>query len=261
MDFGYTMTTTEFIKKGQNMFRKYFNKGIGLSILALLALIVSWQATSVIKKYMQEQVPNFQETLNQLAPLKIENGTVVEPINSYKEAYLKVLGDDNERGFKIVIDTKDDTIDLNKIKDDVASIHLAKKKLYFVKKNEISQTDLSALTLHLEPKDYQEQMKKGISYWGNIMGIFVFVVLTLYYLVCAIIFAIVSFLYTIGQADKPDFAARIRVSAVALFITSAIDMLLIATTDTGLNSSIYVLAIILISLTFMRFVPIWKNKE
>lgn len=243
------------------MFRKYFNRGIGLSILAVLALIVSWQATSVVKKYMQEQVPNFQETLNQLTPLKIENGTVVEPLNSYKEAYLKVFGDNDERGFKIVIDTKDDTIDLDKIKDDVASIHLAKKKLYFVKKNEISQTDLSELSLNLENKDYQEQMKKGIGYWGNVIGILMFVVLTLYYLVCAIIFAIVSFFYTIGQADKPDFAARIRVSAVALFIVSVIDMLLIATINTGLSGSVYVLAIILISLTFMRFVPIWKGKE
>ena len=243
------------------MLRKYFNKGIGLLILAFLAIIVSWQVTGVVKTYMQKQVPNIQDTLSQLAPLKIENGTVVEPINSYKEAYLKVLGDDNERGFKIVIDTKDDTIDLNKIKDDVASIHLAKKKLYFVKKNEISQTDLSELSFNLEDKDYQEQMKEGISYWGNIFGVFIFVVMTLYYLVCAIIFALVSFLYTIGQADKPDFAARMRVSAVAIFIVSAIDMLLITATHAGINNSIYVLAIILISLIFMRFVPIWKNKE
>ena len=243
------------------MLRKFFNKGIGLLILAFLAIIVSWQVTGVVKTYMQKQVPNIQDTLSQLAPLKIENGTVVEPINSYKEAYLKVLGDDNERGFKIVIDTKDDTIDLNKIKDDVASIHLAKKKLYFVKKNEISQTDLSELSFNLEDKDYQEQMKEGISYWGNIFGVFIFVVMTLYYLVCAIIFALVSFLYTIGQADKPDFAARMRVSAVAIFIVSAIDMLLITATHAGINNSIYVLAIILISLIFMRFVPIWKNKE
>ena len=243
------------------MFRKFFNKGIGLLILAFLALIISWQATVVMKKYAQQQVPHFQETLNQLTPLKIENGTVVNPTNSYKEAYLKIFGDSKERGFKFVIDTKDDTIDLDKIKDDVASIHLAKKKLYFVKKNEISQMDLSELNLNLETKDYQEEMKKGISYFGNILGIFIFIVLTIYYLVCAIIFAVISFIYTIGQANKPDFAARMRVSAVAIFITSAVDMLLITTTNSGINGVIYVLAIILISLTFMRFIPIWKNKE
>ena len=51
------------------MFRKYFNRGIGLLILAFLALVVSLQATGVIKKYMQEQVPNVQETIH---PLEID---------------------------------------------------------------------------------------------------------------------------------------------------------------------------------------------
>ncbi len=257
----YKLPIIEFNEKGKAMFRKYFNRGIGLSLLAVLSIVVSVQATCVIKEQLSKRVPNIQDTINQLAPLKIENGTVVEPVNSYKEAYFKIFDNVNDGGLKIVLDTKDDTIDLNKIKDDVASIHLAKKKLYFVKRNEISQTDLSALSFNLEKKDYQEQMKEGISYWGNIFGIFMFVALTIYYLVVAIIFAITSFLFTIGQTDKPNFAARIRVSSLAIFLVSIIDMILVSIVHWGIPSLVYVVILAVLTLLFIRFIPIWKNKQ
>ena len=66
------------------MFRKClrFECGIGATILAILALIITFQVVDGLKLILNGQVPNIQDTLNQLAPLKVENGTVVEPVNT-----------------------------------------------------------------------------------------------------------------------------------------------------------------------------------
>ena len=206
-------------------------------------------------------VPNAQDTINQIAPLKIENGVVVEPVNSYKEAYFKIFDDDRSNAIKIVLDTKDDTIDLNKIKDDSYSIHLAKKNLYYVKKNEITSTDLSNISFNLEQKDYQEQMKKGVTYFVHVISVLMFFILTIYYLLYSLVFSVLSFFFTIGQENKPDFASRMRMSSLAVFLVTIVDLLLSATINVDLAESVYALAVALITLLFIRFVPIWKPAE
>ena len=242
------------------MLKKFFNKGIGLLLLVILSIGISFHTTQIGKDALIKLVPNAQDVINQIAPLEIKNGEVIEPINSYKEVYFKFFDDENIEGFKIVLDTKDDTLDLNKIKDDVPSMHLAKKKLYFVQKDKISQTDLNEISLRLEPKDYQEEMKQGISLYGNIFGIIIFVLSLLYYFLFACIMAVISFLMTIGQEIKPNFAARLRVSSLAIFIATIANALL-NLIGSAVGDKIYTLVIVLLVLIFIRFVPIWKTEE
>ncbi len=243
------------------MFRKClrFECGIGATILAILALIITFQVVDGLKLILNGQVPNIQDTLNQLAPLKVENGTVVEPVNTYKEAYFRPFGKNNgDKGFKIVIDTRVDAIDLNQISNDNPSIQLAKKNLYFVKKNEITKMDLNNFTFDLKPDDYQEQIKSGIEHYSKFVGIVIFAFALLYYIFISAIFAVFSFIFTIGQEFKPkNFAARMRVSSLAIFIVSMIDLLI------NISEQYYILAILLLLLFFVRFafVPQWKKLQ
>ena len=230
------------------MFQKIFNRGIGVLLLSVLSLILTLQLVSTGKDIFTKQVPNIQDALYQLAPLKITNGEVVEPLNAYREVYLKIFDDENEQGFKIVVDTKADTIDLNKIQNDTASIHLARKNLYFVKKNEISQTNLNGISLNIEKADYQEQIKQAIANYMNILGIIIFVILLIGYLIATLFFSLISFILTIGQEFKPSFAGRMRTSAIAIFVVSCLGMII------NITHLYFIIAVVFLTFILIRFI-------
>ena len=202
---------------------KFFNflkygRGIGITLLAVIALIVTLQAVGVGKNVVSMMIPNVQTLLDEVLPIKIENGEVVVPEHTYKEVDLTAPFDANTSLLKVVIDTTRESVENPTAKGAIGGIYMTKKFLYYKNKTKTEIVSLENTNLNLEKKDYREEMKKQIDYYANYVGLFIFVLLILYYLVVVLVCSFVSLLFTIKWQEKLRFTARMRTASLAYLL-------------------------------------------
>ena len=138
-------------------------RGIGTLFLALLAVIITVQFFYASKKVVLAMVPEVQNTLNQLLPIEIENGVVIEPADTVKNVKLKVPFVPGYAGLPVILDTRVDSLDFDELLKSKSSIQISRKNVYVVSKGEVKVRSLGDASYRFEKQDYQEKMKAYVS--------------------------------------------------------------------------------------------------
>lgn len=102
-------------------------RGIGTLFLALLAVIITVQVFYASKKVVLAMVPEVQNTLDQLLPIEIENGVVIEPADTVKNVKLKVPFVPGYAGLPVILDTRVDSLDFDELLKSKSSIQISRK--------------------------------------------------------------------------------------------------------------------------------------
>ncbi len=204
-------------------------RGIGAKFLLIYAFIVAIVYASSVKIMGNEIVPVLQNAADQLLPIKIENGTIVEPADTIKSIRLALP----EVNFPFILDTTVDNIDTTDLKD---GIYISKKAIYFVNKKQTKSYNFED-SLTLEKADYTDMFRKFATYVSVICGIFAFVFLYILYLAFTCFYALFAMAFTKMFKISLDYAASMRLSAVSYIATSAVSLLL---TFAGLSTRVRV---------------------
>ena len=188
-------------------------RGIGAKFLLIYAFIVAIVYASSVKIMGNEIVPVLQNAADQLLPVKIENGTIVEPADTIKSIRL-ALPDVN---FPFILDTTVDNIDTTD------------------KKQTKSYNFEDSVTL--DKADYTDMFRKFATYISVICGIFAFIFLYILYLAFTCFYALFAMAFAKMFKVSLDYAASMRLSAVSYIATSAVSLLL---TFAGLSTGVRV---------------------
>ena len=215
-----------------------FGRGIGARWLFLYAVVVSIVLGVSIKIAGYYATPTLQSIADQLLPIKIENGVIVEPENTVKAVKLDA---EELSQYPIILDTTLEVIDTAGLRD---GIYISKKAVYFVNDNQIRVHNFSG-TMDLPKGDYTDMFKKIAVYVAWFMGLLALIVLFIVYLALTAFYAI--FATTLSKVCKVnlDYPAGMRLSALAYIFTS---VLLAILRLCGLNTPLWLYFIAVIAL-------------
>ena len=125
-------------------------QGIGLKYLALLALILGILGGIGTKVIATDGIPLAQQVADQLLPIKVENGQIVEPQETYKVVHLRFGEDENTYPIPIVLDTTSDMLDINLLDQ---GAYITRSYLYMINEHEARTYKLDG-DFELIQKDY-----------------------------------------------------------------------------------------------------------
>lgn len=184
-------------------------KGIGALWLFVFALLLSFWLTYRLNGVLPQTVPYIQRFADDVLPIKIENGQVVEPQNTLKSLKYTVSGEP----FVVEIDTTKDVLGEEAHK---AGFYLTKSYFYTVSNQEIRRRALSE-DLDLPKQDYTPLLYKAVDWTvasvallGPILTFFYFLIGVLFYAFCC------SLACTLNKTEL-SFKAKMRFNTV-LFI-------------------------------------------
>lgn len=192
-----------YILKGQ---------GLGVKFLILLAVVMSLVVAVVVKVKGNDFVPYAQQVADQMLPIKVENGVVVKPYNTFKQA--KITLDDYSRPFYIpfIIDTTVDNFDTANLEQ---GIYLTRTAFYTVQRNEVRMLRLEG-NVEILKADYTDVFKSWMSWFAVIFGFISVFFLFIMYFLLAIFYSFCAKLITWMTSVNLDFDQRMRLSSLAL---------------------------------------------
>ena len=88
-------------------------QGLGIKFIALLALLLSIVFGATVKVMGSDAVPYAQQIADQMLPIKVVNGQIVEPADTYKVVHLRFNEDSDPYPIPLVLDTTSDVLDIN----------------------------------------------------------------------------------------------------------------------------------------------------
>ncbi len=217
-------------------------QGLGVKYLALLSLVLGIIVGAAVKFYGQDGVPYAQQIADQMLPIKVVDGKIVEPQETYKVVHLRFGEDSAPYPIPLVLDTTSDTLDVNTLDP---GAYISRKNIYLVKDREVRTYNLEG-SFDLPQDDYTGFFNSMLN-WVSIIaavgafaGLFImYFMLTLIYSVCAIPLA--------GLASKKvDFDGRMRLSALAVIAAYVISWTL--RFATGISLSTFVFFVLVVAL-------------
>ena len=193
--------------------QKLFNyiikgQGLGVKYILLASVIISFIFSAYIRINGAELVPYANDIINQMLPLKIENGVVVEPKNTIRVAQLK--SGDVSVPLPIVLDTTIDTLNTDHA---AQGFYLTRTAFYVINDNEVRMHSLDE-DVDLVQDDYSNDIKSALT-WTAVslffLGIlFIFVT----YFIAAIFYALCAQLLGLLFRKKYSFDLRMRLSVL-----------------------------------------------
>lgn len=200
--------------------QKLFNylrlgQGIGAKFLFVWAVIMSIFIAIYIRVAGAEGIPYVQSVADEMLPIRIENGIVVEPADTYKQARLKLDDYSDTVNLPIVIDTRSNTLDADSLRD---GIYLSRTTLYTVNNNQVRITKLGG-DFSLPRADYREDLKTLLNWTAVITGIFCIAILFLFYFILTLFYAWCLIAVAKFAKKSLDFDSRMRISSVSIVAT------------------------------------------
>lgn len=227
---------TNYILNGQ---------GLGLKFLTMLAVLMALIFAITVRVKGVDFIPYAQEIADQMLPIKIENGEVVYPKNTFKMAKIQLDEYSKPMIIPFVIDTRVDTLDASSLEQ---GIYLTRTTFYTVSNNQVKFMKLEG-NLQILKADYTQAFRSWLNWFaviGGIFGIFflfvVYFILAMFYALCAQFIAWIS-------SKNMDFDRRMRLSSVALITTYLGFLILDIFATTG--SFLFFVVMIGLIITFM----------
>jgi len=198
------MRIINYVAKGQ---------GIGARWLLLFSFILSIVFAVFVKIGANTLVPHAQDIADQLLPIRIENGIVVEPADTYKE--INLGGTTGDQSFRIVVNTLEDDLDPSTLGQ---GFFITRTHLYGINNNQIRYTKLEG-DLFLEKGDHTDLFKK-VAFWAAVvMFPFAFIFVFIWCFILVLFYATVGLIWNIIFKKKFDFDFRMRLSTLAFLAT------------------------------------------
>lgn len=199
-----------------NKILNYFKsgRGIGAKWLLLYSFVVALIFAFAIRSHGTQAIPTLQHVADQLLPLRVENGIIVEPAETVKSIDLGLKGAD----IPFILDTTLDTIDTTGLKD---GVYISRKAVYVVNNHKTKVYNFED-SFTLERGDYTGLFRSVINYASVFIGVFTFVGLYVLVLALTCFYALFAMLFNKVFKSSMDYAACMRLSAIAYLATSLV---------------------------------------
>ena len=197
--------------------QKMFNyiikgQGLGVKYILLASFIISLVFSIFIRVKGNDLVPYANDIINQMLPLKIENGIVVEPQNTIRVAQLK--SGNVAIPLPIIMDTTIDTLNTSNAEK---GFYLTRTAFYVVNDNEVRMHTLDE-DVDLVQDDYTDDIKSVLT-WTAVSLFFIgilFIFIT--YFIATLFYALCAQILELFFGKKYTFDIRMRLSVVC-FLT------------------------------------------
>lgn len=231
--------------------------GFGLRYLFTFSVIAALIFGFICKDLSKPLISYAQETADQLLPLKIENGKVVEPLNTIRKASLK-FADGIEFQYPITINTTVDSLNPASLPD---GTYLTRTALYTVSGSQTKITSLQQDTLDLPQGDYTEFFKKTVNYGILIVSIIALLCFFLILFVLSTFYSLTAWIIAKFFKRRAEFDLRMRLSACAVILFYTLAYLVGFTGSSLSGSLIFVLIIVFQGVFIYKGLPRQPLKE
>jgi len=113
-------------------------KGKGFIFLLATAVLITIFWMFFIKQQYNEFRPQLLSAANNILPITVENGKIIDPINTYKKVEIKFSEDDKE-AFPIVLDTR---LENSEVPEAKAGLFLMTNEVYAISPSKIERLAL-----------------------------------------------------------------------------------------------------------------------
>ena len=234
-----------YITKGQ---------GLGVKYILLASVIISFIFSIFIRINGADLVPYANDIMNQMLPLKIENGVVVEPQNTIRVAQLK--SGDVAIPLPIIMDTTIDTLDTSKAEK---GFYLTRTAFYLINDNEVRMHTLNE-DVDLVQDDYTDEIKSILT-WTAISMFFIGILfIFISYFIAALFYALCAQILGLILRKKYNFDVRMRMSVICFL---AVYILYFLLSLAGLESGklIFFITTLLLQSAIIYKLPMIDNEN
>lgn len=221
-------------------------RGLGIKIILILTLIISTYVSVAVKTGGTDLIPYAQQIADQMLPIKVENGVIVDPVDTIRTA---TLGDS---GFTLpfVIDTTTDTLDTSKLKQGVC---LSRTTLYTVNNNEVRIKKLQG-SFELPQQDYTDFFNSVLNWIAVISFVLVMIFGFLSYFITCLIYALCAILVAKLTKNTYSFDQRMRLSVICFV---AAEIIFIPLSFMAINSKLlFFIVVIALQGFFLSRLPL-----
>lgn len=187
-------------------------QGLGIRFLLIFSAIVALVYAVYVRTAGTEFIPYAQDIADQMLPIKVENGIVVEPANTVKKAQLRVDENMSPLELPLIINTTVDTLDTANL---TSGVYLTRTTFYTVNKNEVKLYKLEN-DFELPRADYRDTFKSVLFWTAVTVFIFGGLILFVTYFILSIFYATCSYILSAILSRKYDFDLRMRLSVLSL---------------------------------------------
>lgn len=187
-------------------------QGLGIKFLILFSAIVALIIAIYIRFAGADLVPYAQDIADQMLPIKVVNGVVVEPADTIKTAHLNLDENLDEIELPFIINTTVDNFDISQLSQ---GIYLSRKAFYVINQNDTRIYPLKG-NFELPRDDYRDDFKSGLSWAAFAFFIFGSFGIFVFYFILSIFYATCSYAISVFMSKKFDFDLRMRLSVLCL---------------------------------------------
>ncbi len=223
-------------------------QGIGLKYLALLAFILGILGGIGTKVIATDGIPLAQQVADQLLPMKVVSGKIVEPQETYKVVHLRFGEDESAYPIPIVLDTTSDMLDIDLLDQ---GVYITRSYLYMINEHEARTYKLDG-DFELIQKDYTPEFTSFINWTAFLVGAFVFGGLFVFYFLTALVFSFIAGLIAASKKICLDFNTKMRLSSVALITCVLLFWVLRLVGNINVNMWFAAIIIIALQIYFIR---------
>lgn len=202
-------------------------QGRGLKILFLFILIMSVAKGIQFRIEADSFAPIAQAVAEQMLPIKVENGVVVEPVDVVRTASLSF--GNQSYNLPLVLDTRYDTLDTTSLKP---GAYLTRTTLYMVNNGDIRIKNLSG-SFDLPKGDYTKDFAAmlnwtiiGVVLFSALVLFAVYYLLTIFYAWCSVAISYILSKKNFVTKQNLDINVRMRLSVCCLIMTNIICIIL-----------------------------------
>ena len=190
----------------------YRGQGLGCKFIFLASVILALFLALYVRIAGADLVPYTNDVINQMLPLKVQNGVVVEPQNTIRVAQLNT--EEFSIPLPIVLNTTIDQLDTAHADN---GLYLTRTAFYILDENEVRMYPLNE-DFELYPADYQKDITSALSWTA--LGIFFFGIILIFisYFIAAIFYALCAQILGLIFSKKYNFDIRMRLSVVCFAI-------------------------------------------
>jgi len=184
-------------------------KGIGAIWLLILGAVLAFYTAFKVNKSLPLAIPYVQDLADEFLPIKIEDGKIVDPVETIKKHEYQ-LGKDH---LTLTLDTTKDVLEEQ---DMMQGIYVTRSYIYTINGKEVRRQALQG-SYNIEKRDYTPLLQKIVNWvvWGiALIGPFFNFVL---FLIAVLIYAFCTGLACVLNKVSLDFKRKMRLNTV-LFI-------------------------------------------
>ena len=229
-------------------------QGLGIKFLLLFSVIASIVFAFAFYIGGEELIPPAQAIADQMLPIKIQNGRVVEPVDTIKRASLDIDGYNVD--LPLYLDTTVDTLNPSNLKD---GIYMTRTAVYSINKNQTRITQLAG-NIDLPQDDYTDFFASVIKWTAGCIAVFGSVFFFIYSFLLAIFYAACTYALTAITKQNFEFDLRMRSSVISLIATSTVFYLIkLLGISTGVLS--FFLVVMVLEYILLKDIPSENKSE